>query len=116
MPPFYIYRRATKSVEDFVIKGMPLGAFDSFAYKTIETQLVSGDTVLFMSDGLPELFNDKNEMLDYSRIREAFKEVAEKSPNQIVQNLLSIGDRWRNGRKQDDDITLVVLKAKQSGK
>ncbi len=112
MPPLYIYRSATKSVEEFVIKGMPLGAFDSFAYKTIETELMPGDTVLLMSDGLPELFNDKDEMLDYTRVQEVFKEVAEKPPTQIVPHLLAAGDEWRNGRPQDDDITLVVLKNK----
>ena len=68
--------------------------------------------MLLMSDGLAELFNDNDEMLDYPRIREAFKEVAEKSPDQIVQHLYSIGDNWRKSRNQGDDITLVVLKAK----
>jgi serine phosphatase RsbU (regulator of sigma subunit) len=114
MPPLYIYRTETKAIEEHVIKGMPLGAFDSFSYKTIETELKPGDTVLLMSDGLAELFNDNDEMLDYPRIREAFKEVAEKSPDQIVQHLYSIGDNWRKSRNQGDDITLVVLKAKQN--
>ncbi len=110
MPPLYIYRKATKSVEDFVIKGMPLGAFDSFSYKTIETELAPGDAVLLMSDGLAELFNEKDEMLDYSRVKEIFQNVAEEQATQIVGRLRVAGDEWRNGRPQDDDITLVVLK------
>jgi serine phosphatase RsbU (regulator of sigma subunit) len=112
MPPLYIYRIGTKTIEEHVIKGMPLGAFDSFSYKTIKTELEPGDTMLLMSDGLAELFDDNDEMLDYPRIREAFKEVAENSPNQIVQHLYSIGDNWRKSRNQGDDITLIVLKAK----
>jgi len=112
MPPLYIYRSATESVEEFVIKGMPLGAFDSFPYQTIEKELAPGDTVLLMSDGLPELFNDKDEMLDYPRVQDIFKEVAEKPPTQIVPHLFAAGDKWRNARPQDDDITLVVLEAK----
>ena len=113
MPPLYIYRAASKSVEDFVIKGMPLGAFDSFEYKTIETELAPGDVVLLMSDGLAELFNNKNEMLDYPRIKKLFSKAAEKSAAQIAPQLLSAADEWRDGRPQDDDITLVILKAKE---
>ena len=41
-------------IEEYKMKGMPLGAFDAFPYKTIETELDFGDTVLLLSDGLPE--------------------------------------------------------------
>ncbi len=112
MPAVFIYRQATKFVEEFVIKGMPLGAFDTFNYKLVETELLPGDTVLLMSDGLAELFNDKNEMLDYPRISEAFKEVAEKHPTEILEKLQLVGEKWRDGREQQDDITLLIFKAK----
>ena len=111
MPPIYMYRKATKSVEELVVKGMPLGAVDLFTYKTITTEFAPGDTMLLMSDGLPELFNEADEMLDYYRIREAFREVAEKSATEIVANLFSLGDHWRKSRQQEDDITFFVLKA-----
>ncbi|KAA3617259.1 MAG: hypothetical protein D8M58_03270 [Calditrichaeota bacterium] len=110
MPPFFIYRADTKSVEEVTVKGMPLGAFESFPYKTFETNLNPGDTLLFLSDGLIELFNEQNETLDIPRIKDAFAGIADASPNEIAQNLLRIGDEWRKDRKQDDDITLVILK------
>ena len=110
MPPLCIFRSETKTVEELVIKGMPLGAYDSYPYSMVQTELAIGDTLLLMSDGLPELFNDKNETFDLSRIANAFQKVAEESPSQIVQQLFAAGDDWRNGHKQDDDITLVVLK------
>ena len=31
MPPIYIYRENNRSVEEIVLKGMPLGAFDDFS-------------------------------------------------------------------------------------
>jgi len=105
IPPIYIYRSETKSVEEILIKGMPLGGPASFPYKKRETNLSPGDTVLLMSDGFPELFNDKNEMLDYPRVKEIFKEAAESSVDEIVAHLFKAGEKWSNGRPQDDDIT-----------
>lgn len=115
IPPIYIYRNETKSVEEIVIKGMPLGG-PAFSYQMRETNLAPGDTVLLMSDGFAELFNDKDEMLDYPRVKEIFKEAAERSADEIVAHLFKAGERWSNGRAQDDDITFVVLKVKQNGK
>ncbi|MEE9169375.1 MAG: SpoIIE family protein phosphatase [bacterium] len=116
MPPILIYRSKTGTIEEMVIKGMPLGGPASFPYKQRETSLAPGDTVLLMSDGFPELFNDKDEMLDYPRIKEIFKETAERSADEIIAHLNEAGEKWSNGRPQDDDITFVVLKVKQNGK
>jgi len=116
IPPICIYRSETRSVEEIVIKGMPLGGPASFPYKQRETDLAPGDTVLLMSDGFPELFNDKDEMLDYPRVKEIFKEAADRSADEIVAHLNEAGERWSDGRAQDDDITFVVLKVKQNGK
>jgi serine phosphatase RsbU (regulator of sigma subunit) len=112
MPPIFIYRAKTKSIDEFVIKGMPLGAFDSFSYQTIETQLDPGDTVLLMSDGFSELFNERDEIFDYFRIKKTFEEVTEMPSNEIVRHLFAVGEKWRNRRKQNDDITFVVFKIK----
>jgi len=67
-----------------------------------------------MSDGFPELFNDKDEMLDYPRVKEIFKEAADSSADEIVAHLFEAGEKWSNGRPQDDDITFVVLKVKHN--
>jgi len=112
MPPLYIYRRETKLIEEIVIKGMPLGAFDSFSYQTVETQLKPGDTLLLMSDGFPELFNNENEILDNERVKNIFARHAEKPANEIVNRLFEAGDEWRNGRSLKDDITFIVCSMK----
>ncbi len=113
MPQIYIYRSETKSVEEILIKGLPLGG-PAFSYDKRETNLAPGDTVLLLSDGFPELFNDKDEMLDYPRVKEIFKEAAESPVDEIIAHLNEAGERWSNGRPQDDDITFVVLKVKGS--
>ncbi len=112
MPPIRIYRASTGKVDEFVVKGMPLGAVDSYPYQTVETRLVRGDVVLLMSDGLPELFNERGETFDDSRVVEAFRETAGRTPDEIADRLFAAADRWRNSRKQNDDMTFVVLRLK----
>jgi serine phosphatase RsbU (regulator of sigma subunit) len=110
MPPVLIYRSDSGMIEEIVIKGMPLGASTGFPYQQQETDLNPGDTILLMSDGFPELFNKKMEMFDYRRAEEIFKEIACKSPAEVIKHLEEAGEKWRNGKLQDDDITFVVLK------
>jgi serine phosphatase RsbU (regulator of sigma subunit) len=112
MPPVLIFNRADGRMRELVVKGVPLGAVESFPYQTTATELKAQDVILLMSDGLPELFNDKNEMLDYPRITEAFKAAAGKPATEIAQHLFALADSWRKDRPQNDDITIVVIKVK----
>ncbi|MFZ5518040.1 MAG: PP2C family protein-serine/threonine phosphatase [Candidatus Zhuqueibacterota bacterium] len=112
MPLINIYRHGTQAVEELIIKALPLGATASFSSEVKILKLETGDTVLLLSDGYIELFNDQDEMLDYPRVLQYFQDVGKQSPDAIVAQLIERGDQWRNGRSQLDDITLVVFKMK----
>ncbi len=110
MPPVLIYREADRSVEEMILKGPPLGGFSGFTYKEKETELLSGDTMLLMSDGFYELFNDKEEMLGMKRAKNIFKEAIGQKASDVSRGMRAEAEKWRNGRAQDDDMTFVVLK------
>ena len=112
MPPAYVYRKATGDIEEITIKGMPLGAFQDFEYAERHVELKTGDTVMFMTDGIVELFNAEKEMFDYDRVRDLFREVASESPQQIIDHIVKAGEEWRGDMPQNDDITFMVLKRK----
>ncbi len=112
MPPILIYRNDTGAVEEMLLKGMPLGGPYAFDYPQSETVLHPGDTILFMSDGYPELFNEKNEMLDYPRIEEIFREAAPKPAAEAIDHLWKAGKVWANGNPLRDDTTLLVIKVR----
>jgi len=112
MPPSFIYKRETQSIEEHLLKGMPLGTMKKFKYELKDTVLQPGDTILLISDGLPELKNKQEEMFGYKSIRNAFEEIAEKSPEEIIKHLKSQGSDWMENEEPDDDVTLVVIKMK----
>jgi len=112
MPPSFIFRRDTRVVEEHLFKAMPLGTMEKFPYEIKDTTLNPGDTILLMSDGLPELKNNNDEMYGYKRIRNGFEDVAEKAPEEIVSYLKNEGAGWVNNADPDDDVTFVVIKVK----
>ena len=112
MPPVYYYSNETKEVEEILIQGMPLGAMKRFSYQVVEKNLMPGDTLLLMTDGFPEQMNQSEEMYDYPRVKEKFKELAECPPESIIESLVKTADGWMGEREQADDISFIVLKVK----
>ena len=110
MPFITIYRAADKSLEELELKGMPLGATESYPYKTLETRLEKDDVVLLMSDGLIELFNPEKQTFGEERVKSLFRTHAHLPAPQIIEKLVNAADNWRAGAAQNDDITLIVFK------
>ncbi len=112
MPPVLIYRAPSGTIEEVSIRAMPLGSVASFPYQQQEFHLSPGDAVLLMSDGFPERFNERGEMLDYARAKTVLQTTAAHSSQEIVDRFVRDGDEWGGARPQDDDVTFVVLKVK----
>jgi len=112
MPPVYIYKKRTSAVEEYLFEGMPLGTMKDFPYEVKETTLESGDTILMMSDGFPELQNRNSEMLGFQQTKHLFEECALESPEDIIASLKNAGSNWINDKDPDDDVTFVVIKVK----
>ncbi|MCP5102442.1 MAG: SpoIIE family protein phosphatase [bacterium] len=118
MPPILVFRGKQRRVEEILIKGPPLGAFPGFAYRREETVLIPGDTVLLMSDGFPEQFNEKDEMMGYAGIKKIFESIVGRAQtaDEVIASLCAEAGKWRNGRTQDDDMTFVAMKFSGSAK
>jgi serine phosphatase RsbU (regulator of sigma subunit) len=112
MPPVLLYRRQTGKIEDIELKALPLGAIENLDYQQIEFVLSSGDTMLLMSDGYAEQFNELQEVLDYDRVKNEFKNAAGCKGDEIINLLVAYGESWRKNQPQNDDITFMILKYK----
>ncbi len=91
---------------------MPLGTFKDFPYETQEASLSAGDTILLLSDGMPELINAEGEMFGYERISDKFRESAHYKPDEIINLLKDTASGWINDKDPGDDVTFVVIKVK----
>lgn len=112
MPPVYFYNKCKGETEEILIQGMPLGAMRKFSYKMVEKELRSGDTILLLTDGLPEQMNQNDEMFDYPRVKNHFNEIAHNSPEEIINKLINKADYWMAGKQQADDMTFIVIRVK----
>ena len=115
MPPAYLHRKADGAIEEILLKAVPLGSMKSFPYGLHETTMEAGDTLLLMTDGLPEQKNAGEEMFDYARVTECFRKSVEAKPDEIIASLVREGEAWMNGVAQDDDITLMVVRRTADG-
>ena len=112
MPPIYYHHKKNNRTEEIIIQGLPLGALGSASYKLVEKQLSSGDTILLLTDGLPEQMNSHKVIFDCSRVLKYFDEIAENTPDDIIKSLVKKADEWMDGTAQVDDITFMVIRVK----
>jgi len=113
MPPPLVHRAASGMIEELMLPGVPLGALSQAEYGERNIELSPGDTLLFMSDGFPELPDAQGEPLGYERAARHFSDVVGQSPSEIIAALESAADSWRGERAQNDDITFVVMRVRR---
>ena len=110
MPPTYFYSAKSKRVEEILVPNLPLGGIETEQYDGIKKQFDQGDILVMISDGLPELPNPKNELLDYDKVYNCVKDNAQKDAEGIKNALVALSDDWAQGLMNPDDITIVVIK------
>ena len=112
MPFPIVYRAAKKEVEEIVLSGFPLGSFKDFQYQSQKLILKKNDTILFMSDGFQEMFNEQGEILGDEKVIKVFEKSAHESPQEIINQLTSVAEKWAGSHPLEDDMTLMVIKFK----
>jgi len=110
MPPVFIFRSHSGSVEEVALPGLPLGGLADVRYERWEADVAPGDTLLLMTDGFPELLNPDDEPFGYERARAAFASVAAGPAEEVVSGLEEAAAGWSGGRSLEDDMTFLVLK------
>ena len=110
MPPVLLHRATEPAISEVAFEALPLGRLVGDAYEERRLELASGDTLLFMTDGLPELQNADGEIMGYERVLEIFHRCAEDDPESIVACLEGEAYDWLGGRPAEDDFTFVVVR------
>jgi len=112
MPPVYHYRDDTGSVDEILIEGLPLGSFKDETFSLVDFEFKQGDSLVFISDGLPEATNQTEHMLGYRAVQDCVQANGHQNANDQKQALLDLGSTWLGDLRNQDDITIVVVKKK----
>jgi serine phosphatase RsbU (regulator of sigma subunit) len=110
MPPVLIHRAAQGVVEEIALEATPLGTMDT-EYPQQVVALEGGDTVLFLSDGFPELMNDAGQQLGYPGALDTFASAASAAnADGVIAALAEATGRWHGDAPPNDDVTFVVVR------
>jgi serine phosphatase RsbU (regulator of sigma subunit) len=90
--------------------GFPSGMFPDAAYETHRVRLLPGDTVLFATDGLHEMRNEKEEDLSWGKLAEIWKACRRKTADEALDFLFEEVRTFSENGRHHDDITALVLK------
>ena len=112
MPPIYLYKNSSNTVEELMQSGLPLGGLKDETFDQLTRSFESGDVLIQLSDGLPEAPNAKGELYDYDRLKSLIQASGQLSAQKIIDVLIESVDQWLEGNRNPDDITLVVIKRK----
>src|SRR5215469_6449504 len=92
--------------------GLPLGMFPDAAYDEITIHAAAGDVFVFLSDGIIDASNRRDEQFGRTRAEQAIAKHCKNSAQEIVDALFAAADRFSAGTEVFDDQTVVVLKVK----
>ncbi|MBF11199.1 MAG: hypothetical protein CMC63_03115 [Flavobacteriaceae bacterium] len=110
MPPTYYYNSQKNNLKEILVPNLPLGGIQKEKFDGIKLEFKKGDMIVMISDGLPELPNPNEELLDYYKVEQCLKKNSEKNAEEIKDALVSLSNDWSNGVLNPDDITIVVIK------
>jgi serine phosphatase RsbU (regulator of sigma subunit) len=93
--------------------GLPLGAYPDSVYKEESIQLGTGDVMLIFSDGVTEARNKSREFYGDRRLQRLLQSIETSSASsvEIQDRIMNDIQNFTENSQQEDDITLIVIKA-----
>jgi sigma-B regulation protein RsbU (phosphoserine phosphatase) len=109
--PAMLYNPDTNTIEELMGKGIALGVDGGSEY---QGQIIKGlsdrQVLLIGTDGLWETRNESGEMFGKERLKALIRRYAHLSSKQMITSIIDELQAFRKSVKQDDDITLAVIK------
>jgi sigma-B regulation protein RsbU (phosphoserine phosphatase) len=108
--PAILYDAVADTFEELGGRGMPLGVFRSVDFDMQRRSLTAGQTIFVGTDGIWEARNDAGEMFGKDRFKALIRAHADRPAGEVVSAVLDAVTGFHGSGKQEDDITLVVIK------
>jgi phosphoserine phosphatase RsbU/P len=114
MPAPYHYRSADNRLSQVVTQAPPLGFLQNVNVQPVEIELLSGDALLWLSDGFEERLDRMNQVWGSELVAQNLELICaeESSADDIARRMIEACDRAADGLSNHDDMTIVVAKVK----
>lgn len=104
--PILLYKCATNTVQRHTVENFPIALFSGVTFQTASLDLVQGDVLAIVTDGLTEISNSRNEELGESYIEENLIRLAREPLSAIATAILETAHRF--GKIVDDQTILLI--------
>jgi sigma-B regulation protein RsbU (phosphoserine phosphatase) len=91
--------------------GMALGLWNIVTLDERTITLPPGSTLLLYTDGMTDCRDTQGESFGLERIKTTLSGLSNVNAQQVCDNLLETLVKYQDGSKQDDDVTLVAIRA-----
>jgi sigma-B regulation protein RsbU (phosphoserine phosphatase) len=109
-PPLVRYSTAGSVCRLDAVASYPLGIDPGNTFTEAAVRLCAGDTILLYTDGITEARNMGNDMFSEARLERAMSRCHERPPG-LIAHLEKQVEIYREGRRPNDDQTLVAITA-----
>jgi len=112
-PPMVLRWRAGRcEVIPLETEGTPVGALEQAEYTSATVRLEIGDVLIAYTDGITEAENPQSEFWGQQRLEKLLRSCHDRTPKEIIRSVLDEVADFSKGQPQRDDVTLVVVRAK----
>lgn len=109
--PAILYDPQQDAFEELKGQGVALGVNHAFTYAENHRKgLTNGQIIAIGTDGIWEAFNRKGKMFGKQRFKEIIRQNARAGADDILNAVYREVNQFAEGRKTEDDITLVIIK------
>jgi sigma-B regulation protein RsbU (phosphoserine phosphatase) len=105
-----LYETSSGQVRPLRAQGIVLGIIPQPQFEQIETAMEPGDVLLLYTDGVTEAMNPRRELFGDDRLTAVLRANHHRSPQEIINAVLTAVSEFATGQPQSDDITMVVIK------
>ncbi len=96
-------------------QGFPIGIVPGADYEGIDFTLEAGESVILMSDGIPDAMNQEGEYFGMDRVITYLRGVEDAGPVSLGSGLLHTVEEYVGATSQSDDQCLVILGREEGG-
>jgi sigma-B regulation protein RsbU (phosphoserine phosphatase) len=93
-------------------EGFPLGMFPDVTYEELSVAAQPGDAIVFVSDGILDAENEKEEMYGEDRLAGLLCSSRDLSAQEIADAILDDVSRFQGSKDRFDDETIIVLRVR----